>query len=257
MVPWGTFGNFMQDDSGLEEYIKGLQDTIKKFDYKKQLYLQTHKRNASEEATYINNTNAINRIAERMKEKNNSKKLFLNGIKDMLSNKDWDYVLLTVFTKPDRNAADFDECKKEIEKIYNTNAFKQKYLSLFRKMNIDERDLEYSAKYEDDDAIHIYIKIINPKWVFYTMGLSNKNKVSDDELQSTIVHRKWQYLWMTLPVWFTFHCQMSQRFFDEDMEKIIAFDDKNNPTWLQVVDQISTPEVESMKIFVIWLSDTI
>jgi hypothetical protein len=70
---------------------------------------------------------------------------------------------VTVFTKPNKSDKDYHKKTREIEKIYNTDAFKQKYLSLFRRMNIDEKDLEYSAKYEKDDKVHMYVKVINPR----------------------------------------------------------------------------------------------
>ena len=61
---------------------------------------------------------------------------------------------------------------------------------------------------------------------------------------------------MDLPEGFTFHCQASQRFSDEDMQEIVELDENKNPTGLKIVDQIIDPEVESMKIFVIGLAHT-
>ena len=38
---------------------------------------------------------------------------------------------------------------------------------------------------------------------------------------------------MDLPEGFTFHCQASQRFSDEDMQEIVELDENKNPTGLK------------------------
>gem|GEM_PF-6221676 len=74
-----------------------------------------------------------------------------------------DVLLLTVFSKPSKDDPKYYKKIKEIENLYNDKTFKDKYLCLFKKSNIPEKDIEYSAKYEDDDKIHIYIRVKNSK----------------------------------------------------------------------------------------------
>jgi hypothetical protein len=100
----------------------------------------------------------------------------------------------------------------------------------------------------------MYVKVINPRWVFYPIVSWNQSSLTDEELKDKIAYRKWRSIWSDLPMWFIFHCQVSQRFSDDDMENIVEKDAQGNPTWLWVIDQIVHPEVKDMKIFVIALS---
>lgn len=249
VVPGGTFGNFIQNDKRMNEYIQRLEERRKRYTTVQSLPWDQLSKYDIENVIYL-----VDTMLDEAKEKNNWQRMFLQDMKKCMFGND--VLLLTVFSKPSKDDPKYYKKIKEIENLYNDKTFKDKYLCLFKKSNIPEKDIEYSAKYEDDDKIHIYIRVKNSKWIFFPISRGQEIPEENKKLQEKwYITQEGKYTWFKLPYWFTFHCQSSQRFSDEDMQNIVELDGKGNQSGLKIIDQIIDSNIESMKIYVVGLTE--